>query len=462
MNGVITRVWRARPRRIRRRMRTFFQEFIRTEASSGILLMACTLLALLWANSPLAGLYHALWGVHFVIGIDALMLDEILLHWINDGLMAIFFLVVGLEIKREILMGELSSIRRAMLPAAAAIGGMIAPALIFAAVLRGGEGTHGWGIPMATDIAFSLGVLMLLGTRAPLPLKIFLTGLAIVDDLGAVLVIALFYSHELNITALLIGAGILLVLIAMNRLRVHHPTPYVLVGVALWLAVFESGIHATIAGVLLALTVPARVPVNTRNFVRRTQRALDMIEAADPPSEDVDISDDQQQFAVLELDLATEAIESPLHRLEHALHRFVSYGILPLFALANAGVSLRGDAIGALRQPIALGILLGLVFGKPLGISAFSWLAVKLGMAELPPGMRWRHLAGGSVLAGIGFTMSIFIATLAFSDPQRLEIAKIAIISASLIAGLAGFLLLRLMALSPYEQEQGDQQSASS
>jgi NhaA family Na+:H+ antiporter len=240
----------------------------------------------------------------------------------------------------------------------------------------------------------------------------------------------------------------------MNRLGVRHPTPYVIVGAALWLAVFRSGMHATIAGVLLAMTVPARVRVNTRNFVRRTQRTLHMIEHADPPIPDDDIPDDQQQFAVLALDTATEAIESPLHRLEHALHRFVSYGILPLFALANAGVAIFGsDTLTALRQPIAPGIILGLLIGKPLGISLFSWLAVKLRLAELPPGMRWRHLAGGSVLAGIGFTMSIFIATLAFTDPTRLAAAKIAIIGASVVAGVAGFLLLRSVTVTPPEQQ---------
>lgn len=428
----------------RRRIETFIQRYIRTETSSGVMLIACTLLALLWANSPLSPFYHALWDAHFMIGFaDLLVLDESLLHWINDGLMAIFFLVVGLEIKREVLMGELSSIRRAMLPAAAAVGGMVAPALIYLAILAGGEGSHGWGIPMATDIAFSLGVLMLLGSRAPLPLKIFLTGLAIVDDLGAVLVIAFFYNSDLHWIPLAIGGAILLILIGMNIAGVRRPTPYLLIGALLWLAFFESGIHATIAGVLVALTIPARVPINAREFVEETQAALNAFEEEVFHEDETEVGDRRQMMAQV-IDDVTDKVESPLHELEHSLHPFVSYVILPLFALANAGVSLQNSSFAeAFSSRVALGIIGGLLIGKPVGIFVVSFIAVRLRLAEKPAGMRWRHVFGVSLLAGIGFTMSIFITTLAFTDPNRLAIAKIAIMSASLIAGAAGFLVLR-------------------
>lgn len=443
----------------RRSIRTFIQQFIGTEASSGILLIACTVFALIWANSPAAGLYTALWNTHFVIGVGRFVLDESLLHWINDGLMAVFFFVVGLEIKREILTGELSSVRRAMLPAAAAIGGMLVPALIYVLVVNGGEGSRGWGIPMATDIAFSLGVLTLLGSRAPLPLKIFLTGLAIVDDLGAVLVIAFFYSGGVNFIALLIAAGVMLVLVLMNVGRVRHPTPYLLVGIVLWLAVYESGVHATIAGVLLAMTIPARVHVNTAQFLSETHQALDDFESAGAPGDDVLLRGERRQFAAILLDEASEKIESPLHRLEHELHPWVSRFILPVFALANAGVSLVGGDFGAaLAHPIALGIIMGLLLGKPVGILLLSWLAVKLRLAEMPAGIEWRHLIGASILAGIGFTMSIFITTLALQSEALIAAAKIAIILASLIAGVAGFMLLYFMTAQTSE-EAAEQQA---
>lgn len=340
---------------------------------SGIVLMATAAVALIWANSPWSAQYVSFW--------------EPFLHWINDGLMAVFFFLVGLEIKREILIGELASVQKATLPIVAALGGMLVPALIYVGLNGGGPGARGWGIPMATDIAFALGVLNLLGSRVPLALKVFLAAVAIADDIGAVAVIALFYSS--NIQWGLLGLAALLVagLFALNRMGVRNLLVYILLGLVLWFLFLKSGIHATIAGVLLATTIP----------------------------------------------------RSRVEELEHALQPWVSYLIMPLFALANAGVSLAGGAI----DRVGMGVAAGLVIGKPIGVATASWLAVKAKIAELPEGVDWRQLLGAGVLAGIGFTMSLFISDLAFEDAAMLIEAKIAILGASVLMGLAGFAILR-------------------
>jgi len=421
-----------------RRFRSFFAEFIRLESSSGILLIASTLVALVWANTRWADQYFGLWQTPLAIRLGNLGLDKPLLLWINDGLMAIFFLVVGLEIKREVMSGELSSPRRAVLPAVAALGGMLAPALGYAAFNWGTNAISGWGIAVATDIAFTLGVLALLGHRAPLALKIFITALAIVDDIGAVLVIALFYTSAIDQTALLVAGLALAALILLNRAGVRRRAPYVLLGLLLWVAVLKSGVHATVAGVLLAMTIPARVRVDSADFLARAHDAVTIYERAAAPELDPLVTPvERQQSAAQELEIASTEAESPLHSLEHDLHPWVSYAILPLFALANAGVPLTGG-LAALAQPVSLGIIVGLVIGKPVGISLATWLAVKIGLAELPSGLGWRHLIGGACLAGIGFTMSIFIATLAFDDPALLPSAKSGVLAASLVAGTIG------------------------
>ncbi len=370
-----------------------------------------------------------------------------LLLWINDGLMAIFFFVVGLEIKREVLVGELSSPRQAVLPLAAAVGGMVVPALFYLAFNAGTDTAAGWGIPMATDIAFALGVLALLGTRAPLALKIFLTALAIVDDLGAVLVIAFFYTSQLSWTSLGVGALFLAALILANRLGVRRTAVYIVLGLGLWVAFLKSGVHATIAGVLLAMTIPARRRIDAPAFLDRVRARVAEF-ASDTHPGKTELTTDQRD-AVHSLEVACEAVETPLTRMEHALHSWVAFGIMPVFALANAGVSLGGNLGAALGSSVSLGILFGLYFGKQLGVTAFAWGAVRLGWATLPDGVRWRQVYGVSLLTGIGFTMSLFVANLAFADASVLDQAKIAVFAASLLTGGIGYALLRATPPSP-------------
>ena len=417
-----------------------FQSFFALESASGILLLAAALVALVWANSPLAPAYFELWETHLVVGVGDLVLDQSLHHWINDGLMAVFFFVVGLEIKREVLVGELASPRKAALSVAAALGGMAAPALVYALLNARGVGAAGWGIPMATDIAFALGVLALLGSRIPLSLKVFVTAIAIVDDLGAVLVIAFFYTAELSWGALELAAVMLILLALLNRGGVRRPLPYALLGVVLWLAFLASGVHATVAGVLLALTIPARRAIDDTEFLRRTE--LLVAEFAEEAEPGLAVPTPDQRDALHSLEVAVRDVEAPLPRLEHALHPWVAFFIMPVFALANAGVSLGGDLSTVLGSPIALGVVLGLFLGKQVGILTASWIAVRAGLAELPSGVRFRQLWGVGLLCGIGFTMSLFIATLAFPDPRLLDAAKIGILAASLLSGIAGALAL--------------------
>lgn len=418
------------------------QRFVQQEAASGILLLSLTIAALVLAHSPLAGAYAAVLETKIGVTVGPLALSESVLHWVNDGLMALFFFVVGLEIKREMLVGELASPRAAALPILAAIGGVVAPALIYLALNAGTPSAHGWGVPMATDIAFALGCLVLLGDRVPFGLKVFLTAVAIVDDLLAVLVIALFYSGGLNLTALGIGVGVLALLMLANLSGLRSMPIYAMLGLLVWLAFLESGVHATIAGVLIALTIPARNRIDAPTFLSRARAILDQFErsADDAPSM---LTDELQNSAVLELEDVCEQVQAPLQKLEHTLQPWVALLIMPLFALANAGVRLSGNVLDPSALPIALGIVLGLVVGKPLGLLSAVWLATRAGVAELPAGATWHHMLGASVLAGIGFTMSLFITTLAFSSPAMLATAKLAILAASLIAGTVGMALLR-------------------
>lgn len=419
-----------------------FQTFFQTSASGGVLLMICAVAALLLANSPWSEAYFDVWQTIVTVGAGSFVISKPLLLWINDGLMAIFFFVVGLEIKREVLVGELSSAKQMALPLAAALGGMVIPALCYLALNAGTPTSSGWGIPMATDIAFALGVLALLGTRAPLALKVFLTALAIVDDLGAVLVIAFFYTSELSLTALGVGGAVFLLLMILNRARVQRTAVYVILGLILWVAFLKSGVHATIAGVLLAMTIPARRRIDAPAFYERSKALL--AEFADDLKPGRTEPTTDQRDAIQSLEVACEAVETPLARMEHALHSWVAFGIMPIFALANAGVALSGDLGAVLTSSVSLGIIMGLFFGKQIGVLGFSWIAIKLGWAERPAGVSWRQLYGVSLLTGIGFTMSLFIANLAFVDAGVLDTAKVGIFAASLLAGLAGWLLLRL------------------
>jgi NhaA family Na+:H+ antiporter len=420
-------------------------KFMHAETAGGIVLIACAALALVWANSPWAASYTSLWETKLTVGVPGFAISETLLHWINDGLMAIFFFIVGLEIKREVLVGELSAPRHASLPIAAAIGGMLVPAAIYAAINAGGSGAAGWGIPMATDIAFALGVLALLGRRAPTGLKIFLTALAIVDDLGAVLVIALFYTAQVSWVALAAAAGFLAALVAANLAHARHPIVYALLGLGLWVAFLQSGVHATIAGVLLAMTIPARTRVDTGEFFRRAHAALHDFDRAGEEGRNI-LTNAGQQSALAQLETLAEEVQTPLQRLEHALHPWVAFGIVPLFALANAGVPLGGGLGAALTGPVTLGVIAGLIIGKQVGVTLGAWLAVRLGLADLPDGVGWRHLYGAGWLAGIGFTMSLFVGSLAFGEGALLDAAKVGILAASLVSGLVGWALLRFTA----------------
>lgn len=420
-----------------------FQQFVETGAIGGIILLATTVVALVWANSPWAASYEHLWEQRLVIGPAGSPLEMTLHQWINDALMAVFFLLVGLEIKRELRVGELASPSQAALPILGAAGGMIVPALLFTALNAGGPGSAGWGVPMATDIAFALGIIRLLGSRVPVGLKVFLTALAIVDDLGAVLVIALFYTSSLNVAAILAAAVALAVLMTLNRMRISKVVPYLIVGVVLWYFLLRSGIHATIAGVVLALTIPASTRINAPEFSQRARDLLDEFDRVEKGAESV-VTNRGQQEALHAIDQAASDVNAPLLRLEHILNRPVAFGIMPLFALSNAGVAL-GGAGTALASPIAIGILLGLVLGKVMGISVFSWVAVRAGWATLPQGAGWGSLIATAMLGGIGFTMSLFIAGLAFPDAALLEEAKIGVLTASTIAGVLGYVFLRRM-----------------
>lgn len=418
------------------------QEFLHQQASGGILLIIATVIALAWANSPFAESYHHLWHTYIKIDIGGVGLNYSLHHWINDGLMVIFFFVVGLEIKRELLVGELSTAKKAVLPIAAALGGMIFPAIIYTVFNLGSESASGWGIPMATDIAFVVGILALLGNRVPLALKIFILALAIVDDLGAVLVIAIFYTSNISLTSLMIAGGLIVLLIALNRLGVRNLLVYTFVGIALWLAFLKSGVHATVAGVLLAFTIPVSSRINTKKFKNETENLLKNFDNAGEHGEDV-LTNSERLSIVDKIENNCEKILTPLQRFEHGLHPWVSFFIMPVFALANAGVAVSEELGSALTHSVSIGIILGLFLGKQIGIFSFSYLAVKLKLASEPEGVSWKKIYAASVLAGIGFTMSLFIANLAFNSPELLNISKVGILTGSLLSGIVGFIILR-------------------
>ena len=418
----------------------WFEWFVHSEVTGSILLLTCTVIALVWANSPWADTYFDL--LHTYVGVswgDA-SFKLSLHHWINDGLMVIFFFVVGLEIKRELVVGELSSLDKAGLPVAAALGGMIVPAALFTALNYGGQGARGWGIPMATDIAFALGILAVFGSRAPLGLKVFLTALAIADDLGAVAVIAVFYTEDINLASLLVAAVLLAVLFVAIKARWRRGVVYLLI-TGVWLAVFSSGVHATVAGILVAMVIPVRPRVDPHRFMDETEARLERMRQEERDA--LCLLSNREQLNIVESihSRAEEALPTGLV-LEHHLHPIQVWLILPLFALANAGVAVGGDLAAVLSSPLALGIIVGLVVGKPAGIGLMSWLAVKSGRGALPQGVNWAQVVGAGCLAGVGFTMSLFIADLAFDNEDLIAAAKIGILAASLMSGIVGYIVL--------------------
>jgi NhaA family Na+:H+ antiporter len=412
-----------------------FVRFAKMEASSGLLLLAGTIAALVWANSPWEQSYDAIWNTQVSIGFGRFFLSESRHEWINDGLMAVFFFLVGLEIKREVLIGELSSLRKAAFPLIAALGGAIVPALLYVLVTYGSDGQKGWGIPMATDIAFALGALALLGNRVPVSLKIFVTALAIVDDIIAVLVIAIFYTDRIHVFILAIGLAGVVLSFGANLLGVRRPIIYAVIGICVWCAVLKSGVHATVAGVLLAFTIPARTYVDRDLFLKSSRWLLDRFEGAVPNSAEA-------HAAIHSMDAQCELVESPLHRIEHYLQPWVSFLVMPLFAFANAGVRILGNGLAAATHPVSLGVALGLFIGKPLGIWSFARISAKTGLATPPAELSWGTIFGAGCLSGIGFTMSLFIATLAFGDGASLDMAKIGTMAASLAAGICGSVIL--------------------
>ena len=424
--------------------RGVFQRFFHSEASGSILLLLATVFALAWANSPWADLYQRMLHVKLGFTIGGWIFSMSAAHWVNDGLMALFFFVVGLEIKRELLVGQLSTFRTALLPVAAAMGGLVAPALIYAWLNAGGPGERGWGIPMATDIAFALGVLALVGPRVPVGLKVFLTALAIADDLGAVLVIAVFYTERVNVMWLGVALGSLALLYMATRLSVRRYGAYFILAGGVWAGMLGSGIHATVAGILVALTVPVRAGIEPGAFLATLRGKLDKLARGTLTRESM-IRDAEQMEAIEELGIATLDFLPNGFAIERYLHPVTAYFVLPVFALFNAGIRLDGRIQETLLQPVSLGIVLGLFFGKQLGITLTSWIAVKTGQAELPLGVTLGQLYGVSILGGIGFTMSIFVGGLAFPEGPLLSAAKLGILAASTVSGVIGFAVLKLI-----------------
>lgn len=424
------------------------KRFMNNSATGGILLFSSVFIALIISNSPWAEGFDAFWEIDFSIGFGDAVISKSLHHWINDGLMAIFFFVIGLELKREIIGGELSQPKNAILPLFSAVGGMVIPALIYILINPSGEASNGWGIPMATDIAFALGILYLLGDKVPLSLKIFLTALAITDDLGAVLVIAIFYTSEIDWSSLITGGAFMAVLIVSNLIGVRNTLYYGIIGIGgLWLAFLMSGVHATIAAVLAAFTIPANVKIGERAFSERLNSLLVKFKGADPNN--VSTVTPEQSHILENIRYTTKSALTPLQRLEHAMHPLVTFVIMPIFALSNSGVDLSGDLVAKFQSPVTIGVMVGLMFGKVFGVVGFAYLLIKLKWASLPFGMNMKHLVGAGFLAAIGFTMSLFISGLAFKDPLLQAEAKLGILVVSILGGVIGFLLIRWANKSP-------------
>ncbi len=421
-------------------LRQPFLRFLKIESSGGILLIIATLLALILANSGWANYYESFWKQDFTIGAEFFKLTKPILFWIDDGLMAIFFFLVGLEIKRELIAGELSSPKKAALPIIAAIGGMVVPAILFFILNRDGQGLEGWGIPMATDIAFSLGILSLLGKRVPLTLKVFLVAFAIVDDIGAILVIALFYSSQIHWSLLFIALGLLVVLFLFNKFNIRYIPFYMIIGWVIWYLFLKAGIHPTIAGVLIAFSIPTNRKIKLKDFTFRMNKHLD--DFCDEPYERSITLNHKQLASIDNMQSQIDKVQSPLQQLEHNLHGFVTFFVMPLFAFANAGVVLTGVGLASFST-LTLSISGSLVFGKIAGIFLFSYLAVKLGLSALPNNINWKHIIGAGMLGGVGFTMSLFISNLAYESIILINQAKLGILIGSLVAAALGFFYLK-------------------
>ncbi len=435
------------------RVLTPIEEFIHRQTTSGILLMLCAVIALFIANGTFAEAYHHFFQLYFTLGLENAQLSKSLHHWINDGLMAIFFLVVGLELKRELLVGELANVKQALLPIIAAVGGMLVPALIYFSINPSGPAAVGWGIPMATDIAFALGALALLGKRVPQSLLMFLIAIAIVDDLGAVTVIALFYTETINLFALGLAGLFTALLVCLNLGGVRRLLPYLLIGSCLWVAMLKSGVHATLAGVILAFIIPMKPKYDPKRFLSLIESSVDSIKNAYRKNENILIND-ALRSKVQALGNGAYLVQAPAQVLESKLHLPSAYLVIPIFALANAGVGIDFSNISnILVHPVTMGIGLGLVLGKLIGIAGFTWLAVKTSLCDLPKGLNMNHIIGVAFMGGIGFTMSIFIAELGFAhQPEDLLMAKTGILLASFTAGITGFIWLYLTSKSPENQ----------
>ncbi|HZP27089.1 MAG TPA: Na+/H+ antiporter NhaA [Dehalococcoidia bacterium] len=440
--GILRR--RAATSMVSRRFTLPAQRFIQTETVSGLVLLLAALAGIVWVNSPWSDSYHDLWAITLTMDLHVVDLTEDLRHWVNDALMVFFFLVAGMEIKRELVHGELSDRRQAILPATAALGGMALPALIFLAFNAGHAGQDGWGIPMATDTAFALGVLAFAAPRIPPEVRVFLLALAIFDDIGALVIIAIFYAGDLSFEAIGVAAALLALIILMRQMGVVSLAPYLVVGFAVWAAFLESGIHPTIAGVILGLLTPATARLPKEDFLRHADSLNDDFRQA-LAREDEGRAD----YALGEMEELVVSTEPPTERLQRLLHAPTSFVIVPLFALANSGLDFSGSALqDSLASRIALGIFVGLLVGKFFGIVSFTWISVRLGLGALPGRMHWRHVAGAALLAGIGFTVSLFVAGLAFDEESLQAEARMGIFAACLAAGIIGAIALRLLSRS--------------
>lgn len=422
-----------------------FERFLRRTTAGGIILIVTVAISLALANSHPGREIFSIWEQPLTVGIANWQLQLSLHQWVNEGLMTLFFLLVGLELKRELIVGELSSIKDASVPIIAALGGMIVPAVIYSAINPAGLAARGWGVPMATDIAFAVGILVLLGRRIPAGLTVFLTAVAIADDLGAVIVIAFFYTGTIALSALLSAAVLLVLLFILNRGGIRNPLPYAFIGLLLWFSLLRSGVHPTIAGILLACSIPAKSTFTPPQFALRIEQLQDELdgESTDPHACDQALSCPRMIKVAENLEHAARAVQSPQQHMEHALSPWVTFVVLPIFAFSNLGIDFSKLGWNVALSPIAFGVALGLVAGKLIGISTFSFIAVKIGIGRLPKGITWKQIIGVAWLGGIGFTMSLFIGNLAFADPDSLEAAKIGILAASLTAGTVGLAWLR-------------------
>jgi NhaA family Na+:H+ antiporter len=415
--------------------------FIHLEYTSGVVLLLSVIVAIFWANSSFSESYHHVWETPLSVGFGNYIFNQPLHIWINDCLMAIFFFVIGLELKREFMDGELSTLKKASLPMFAALGGMVVPALLYFILNQGTDAEHGWGIPMATDIAFALALLSIAGKHIPVGVKVFLSALAVADDLGAVLVIAFFYTADLNFIPLAIAGLVLVFMMLGNLMGIRSSAFYLVMGAGVWMGFLLSGVHATIAGVLTAFTIPATVKINELVYASKIKSLLVVFEKEIPRNST--LTTPEQLTTIEEIKSLSGAAETPLQKIEYTLHPYVAFIIMPLFALANAGMVIGADFFTAIINPVSMGVIIGLIAGKFVGILLFTWVMVKFKVAKLPYQSNWNHITGVALLAGVGFTMSLFISNLAFTDPYMINQAKYGILLASIIAGILGTMVLK-------------------